>query len=337
MVSHFCFGEDDNLLGDEEKVAVQRKNMVELLLGIKINLHFPWIFDFLDLIPFYLAKNIMPPGVLDMIALSQVLFRLYNISEVLTPLKNVRKHIEKVLSGDSNDERKVRRSIFHDLRDNQDLPASEKSIDRLENEGTLLVMAGTDSVAKSLAITHFYLLQNPTILARLQEELQPLPTTTSWTQLEQLPYLSGCIAEGNRLSFGVTTRTCRIAPAETLQYKQYPIPAGTPMSSTTLAIHTNETIFPDPWKFRPERWMGKEGMERRTYQMAFNKGGRSCIGMGFAHAEMLLCVAAVARYHMELFETGIGDVRFEHDYHVGFARLGSEGVMARVLPIKGKR
>lgn len=74
VVSNYCFGEDDNLLGDEKRAAVQRKNMVELLLGIKINLHFPWIFDLLDLIPFYLAKNIMPPGVHDMVALSQVGF-----------------------------------------------------------------------------------------------------------------------------------------------------------------------------------------------------------------------------------------------------------------------
>lgn len=71
--------------------------------------------------------------------------------------------------------------------------------------------------------------------------------------------------------------------------------------------------------------------------MAFNKGGRSCIGMGFAHAEMFLCIAAVARYEMELFETDVGDVRFEHDFHVGFARLESEGVRARVLPIQGKK
>lgn len=188
-----------------------------------------------------------------------------------------------------------------------------------------------------MAITHFYLLQNPEVMSRVREELQTLPQTASWTELEQLPYFSGCIAEGNRLSFGVTTRTCRIAVAETLHYKQYSIPPGTPMSETSLSVHTNETIFPEPWEFRPERWMGKEGMNKKKYQMAFNKGGRVCIGMNFAHAEMFLCLAAMVRYNMELFETDILDVKFQHDFHVGFPRLDSKGVRAMVLPIKEKK
>ena len=35
-----------------------------------------------------------------------------------------------------------KRSIFYELRDNPKLPPSEKSLLRLEQEGTLLVMAG---------------------------------------------------------------------------------------------------------------------------------------------------------------------------------------------------
>ena len=74
---------------------------------------------------------------------------------------------------------------------------------------------------------------------------------------------------------------CRIAPKEALKYKGHVIPPGTPVSSTSLTIHTNEEIFPDPWAFKPERWIGSEGVARRKYQMAFNKGGRNCIGYEF--------------------------------------------------------
>ena len=153
-----------------------------------------------------------------------------------------------------------------------------------------------------------------------------MPETASWTQLEQLPYLSGVIAEGNRLSFSVTARVCRIAPDEALQYKGFIIPPGTPVSTTTLAVHTDESIFPDPWAFKPERWLGPEGVERRKYQMAFNKGGRNCIGINLALAEMFLALAAVTRYDMELFETDVSDVQFRHDFHVAYPRLDSKGV-----------
>ena len=243
--------------------------------------------------------------------------------------------------------------IFYELRDNPTLPTSEKSLLRLEHEGTLLVMAGmldpllhsyaphyrarrltdvtgTESTAKSMAIAHFYLLNHPENMAKLRAELRTLPETASWTQLEQLAYLSSVIAEANRLSFRVTARVCRIAPHEDLQYKGYTIPPGTPVSTTTLSVHTDESIFPDPWAFKPERWFGPEGAERRKYQMAFNKGGRTCIGMNLAHAEMFLTLAAVARSDLELFETDLSDVQFQHDFHIAYPRLDSKGVRTMV-------
>lgn len=73
-------------------------------------------------------------------------------------------------------------------------------------------------------------------------------------------------------------------------------------------------------------WLGPLGAERRKYQMAFKKGGRSCVGINLAHPEMFLVVAAVARYEMELFETDISDVEFRHDYHVAYPKLDFKGV-----------
>lgn len=78
------------------------------------------------------------------------------------------------------------------------------------------------------------------MMAKLRTELRTVPENASWTELEQLPYLSACIAEGNRLSFGVTARVCRIAPDEALQYKDYTIPPGTPVSMVSLCAHTDE-------------------------------------------------------------------------------------------------
>lgn len=181
-----------------------------------------------------------------------------------------------------------------------------------------------------MAIAHFHLLANPQCMGKLRAELRTVPETASWTELEQLPYLNAVIAEGNRLSFGVTARVCRIAPDETLDYKGYIIPPGTPVSMTTLSVHTDESAFPDPWTFNPDRWLGREGTERRKYQMAFNKGGRNCIGINLAHAELFLAIAAVARYDMKLFMTDISDVEFQHDYQVAYPKLDSEGVRAVV-------
>ena len=258
----------------------------------------------------------------------------------------MQQNIAEVLNDRSSTSTKERRSIFYELRDNASLPASEKSPKRLEDEATLLVMAGkhlrhrrdpkltietgTESVAVSIATTHFYLLQQPTYMSRVREELESVSTDPSWADLEKLPYLSGAILEGLRLSFGVTGRLARIAPDESLHYKQYVIPSGTPVSSTTVCIHTDATVFPDPWAFKPERWFGKEGTERRKYLMSFNKGARQCIGINLAYAELYLAVAAATRFDMALYETDESDVRFKHDFHAAFPKLDSKGVRATV-------
>lgn len=85
-----------------------------------------------------------------------------------------------MLDDKSNDSNGGKYSIFYELRDNPLLPPSEKPLLRLEHEDTLLVMAGTESTTKSMAIAHFHLLANPQCMAKLRAELQRVPETASW-------------------------------------------------------------------------------------------------------------------------------------------------------------
>jgi cytochrome P450 len=121
------------------------------------------------------------------------------------------------------------RSIFHELRDST-LPPEEKTIDRLCDEGQILTGAGTETTAATLYHLTFYLLSDKTILDTLRTELRTvMPTPQSpifVTKLEQLPYLSAVIAEGLRISIGVTARLPRIATEEVLTYKEWVIPFG---------------------------------------------------------------------------------------------------------------
>jgi cytochrome P450 len=58
----------------------------------------------------------------------------------------------------------------------------------------------------------------------------------------------------------------------------------TPVGMTAVLVHENETIFPEPMEFKPERWLekrpdGAPPLDR--YLVAFGKGSRQCLGMKY--------------------------------------------------------
>lgn len=191
-------------------------------------------------------------------------------------------------------------TIFHELLTG-DLPSEEKRLERLWQEGQIVVGAGTETTAWTLSATLFYVLDNPKIMSKLHKELTsaiPDPSErVSWNQLEKLPYLGAVICEGLRLSYGVSTRLQRINPLGPLHFKpqtgnhaestnnhevEYMIPKGTPVGMTATLIHTNTALFPDPHRFRPERWLDDQGKRHHRldgYLLSFSKGSRQCIGI----------------------------------------------------------
>lgn len=63
---------------------------------------------------------------------------------------------------------------------------------------------------------------------------------------------------------------------------RYEIPPGAPVGMTSVLIHENEEIFPEPEVFRPERWLNEKGERHNSltpYLLSFSKGSRQCIGI----------------------------------------------------------
>jgi cytochrome P450 len=63
---------------------------------------------------------------------------------------------------------------------------------------------------------------------------------------------------------------------------KYFIPPGTAIGMTSILIHTNPEIFPEPDRFYPERWLNDDGSQRKDLErflLSFSKGSRQCLGM----------------------------------------------------------
>lgn len=68
----------------------------------------------------------------------------------------------------------------------------------------------------------------------------------------------------------------RIAPDREVVYDRWAIP---PVGMTTLLMHHDESLYPDPKRFNPERWMNmdKRRKAEKTYA-PFSRGTRICLG-----------------------------------------------------------
>jgi len=137
-----------------------------------------------------------------------------------------------------------------------------------------------------LTVGSYHVVANLEILGKLRRELKDAGITATtpsdqleWWKLERLPYLFGCVHEAIRLAHGISTRSPRVAPDTELVYKDYVIPRGTPVSMTNVDILMNEEIYPEPKRFKPERWIGNPGLEK--YFVPFTKGSRQCLGLKY--------------------------------------------------------
>ena len=227
-------------------------------------------------------------------------------------------------------------TMFRDLIQSTTLPQQEKSLDRLTDEGFVILGAGSDSVAKTLGIIIVHLTLQPALLKRLRAALVKGlrdGQSASWTELEKIPLLAAVVKEGVRLHHGLSARTPRIAPNEALIYKQWRIPAGIPVSSVQALIHLNSDIFPQPRSFCPDRWLDNGHLHTRldAFLLSFGRGARACLGINLAYAELYIALAAlVQRFDFTLYETDARDVDLQRDLTIPAARPGSLGVRAQI-------
>ncbi len=160
----------------------------------------------------------------------------------------------------------------------------------------------------------FYLSRNPTAYEKLSSEIRS--TFRSGAEIQSGPLLSSCtylravIDEAMRISPPISGTLWRELPVDSSGARQEPlvvdghlIPAGTWVGVNMYTIHHNEEYFPEPFVFKPERWLGENTTEevkaRETLRDAFSPfgiGSRSCIGKVMAYMELNLTLAKTLWY-----------------------------------------
>lgn len=120
--------------------------------------------------------------------------------------------------------------------------------------------------------------------------------------LKKVPFVKSCVLEAIRLrSPGAITRKV----VQPLKVYNYEIPPGDLLMLSPYWVHRDPKYFPDPEKFKPERWT-EEMVDRNVFLdgfIAFGGGKYQCPGRWFALMEIhMLVVLFLYKYEFQLLD-----------------------------------
>ncbi|KAJ5991205.1 hypothetical protein N7522_011412 [Penicillium canescens] len=251
--------------------------------------------------------------------------------------------------------RNVARQMIREKKAKMEDPKAETGIDivsvalssgtfdeeNLVDQCMTFLGAGHETTATALQWAVYALCKNPDVQTRLRDEVRAnLPSLNDETpitaaEIDNLPYLNAVCNEVLRFHPSVPA-TIRTAIRDTSLAGKH-IPKGTLFTISPQILNRMEEFWgPDADKFNPDRFMGpgkaNTGGAVSNYAfLTFLHGPRSCIGQGFAKAELACLLAAtVGRFRMEL---KYPDAKLE--LREGATVSPKDGVLAKFTLLEG--
>ncbi|KAI7230270.1 hypothetical protein KC330_g7052 [Hortaea werneckii] len=176
-------------------------------------------------------------------------------------------------------------------------------LNELYGELELMIVAGSDTTSIVMSAMLFYMARNPDIQAKLAAEVRSTFTEAgeikAGAQLSSCKYLRAFIQEACRMNAPVPAEPARTVMAGGTTVDGEFFPEGTKISIGMYCLSYNREIYPEPFKFSPERWIvdEKDPASRAKVEAAesafcaFSFGSRGCIGKNLAWLEMSIVMA----------------------------------------------
>lgn len=165
---------------------------------------------------------------------------------------------------------------------------------QLRDELITLFLAGHETTANALSWTWLLLDRHPAVTDALYAEIDEVlgDARPTLELISRLPYTRAVIAESMRL-YPPAYILGRKAMAE-YTVREWTFAPGTLFLALQYITHRDERWWPEPRRFRPERWLEPDDRPRFAY-FPFGGGTRICVGEQFAWMEAVLLLATLAR------------------------------------------
>ncbi len=173
----------------------------------------------------------------------------------------------------------------------RDADGSSMTEGDLIGQMTILFGASYETTATSLTWTLFLLAQHPEVALQVIDELDSVlgGDLPSYRMLPRLTYLEAVVKESMRVMTPVPY-IARHATAST-NLGGVELTMGDRVICSPYVTHRLPDLYPDPLRFKPERW---DGLEPDQYEyLPFGGGVRFCIGANYAMTVMKMTVAMI--------------------------------------------
>ncbi|KAF9445086.1 cytochrome P450 [Macrolepiota fuliginosa MF-IS2] len=159
--------------------------------------------------------------------------------------------------------------------------------------------AGSDTTVSAITSCILALLENPEILKKAQAELDSVVTPGHLPDFDDeasLPYITALTMETLRWRDVVPIAIPRYLQVDD-EYKGYRLPKGSIVIPNAWAMLHDENVYPDPFTFKPERFLTKDGMIDKSVRdprhACFGFGRRICPGRYMAFSAVWIALASI--------------------------------------------
>ncbi|KAJ7622234.1 cytochrome P450 [Roridomyces roridus] len=163
----------------------------------------------------------------------------------------------------------------------------------------VMYAGGSDTTVAALATFFLAMLSNPDAQEKAQREIDAVVgpgRLPEFSSQEALPYVTALVREVLRWKPVAPFAMPHFIGVED-EYSGYRIPAKSFVFPNVWAVLHDENVYPDPYTFRPERFLTEDGKLDPTIpdptEVAFGLGRRSCPGRHLAELSIWIAVVSV--------------------------------------------
>lgn len=207
----------------------------------------------------------------------------------------------------------------------------------LQGDARLIIVAGSDTTAATMAFIYHHLAKDPTQVEKLRAELSPLLESNGefqYAKIQNADHLNGIIYEILRLNPPVPSAMYRMTPPEGITINGTFVPGNSEVFCPQYVLSRSEKAYERATEFYPERWYKEPDMiKNKTCWGPFSMGVYGCIGKPLALLEIRTLVTKLVMKYDVAFAPGETGKPLMEDFKDHFT-LGLKGMNLIFTPRK---